>query len=353
VEKIVLWPLGGVAYVMPPPRPGPVLWSVAAGPLVNLVLVPVTLGLLWLARTRGGLPPDAARFLFNLTAINLGLLLFNLIPIYPLDGGQITHALLWFVVGRARSLTIVSFVGLLAGTALVGILFTLGQWWLMVVTIFMVGQALLGLVQADVLSRPEVAAAEQAALTAIPADAVPLQAIAFYSALLQREPDNIEARYQRGIQYRKQGKLDLAIADYDECLRREPDSADVYYLRAIALTARGDYQRALDDYRAALRDNPDDENSHNNLAHLLAMCPTAGFRNGAEAVRHATRACDLTRWQKAGFLDTLASAYAELANFSEAARWQEKALGDADFAAASGDKARERLRLYTAARTKA
>ena len=39
-NQIVLWPLGGVAYVNPPQRPGPTLWSIAAGPLVNIALVP-------------------------------------------------------------------------------------------------------------------------------------------------------------------------------------------------------------------------------------------------------------------------------------------------------------------------
>src|SRR5262250_215261 len=38
-NRIVLWPLGGVAYVDPPPRPGATLWSIAAGPLVNVVLL--------------------------------------------------------------------------------------------------------------------------------------------------------------------------------------------------------------------------------------------------------------------------------------------------------------------------
>ena len=42
-DQIVLWPLGGVAYVNPPPRAGAMLWSIAAGPLVNVVLVPVFL----------------------------------------------------------------------------------------------------------------------------------------------------------------------------------------------------------------------------------------------------------------------------------------------------------------------
>src|SRR5437660_8716769 len=40
-NQIVLWPLGGVAYVAPPPRPGATLWSIAAGPLVNAGLFPL------------------------------------------------------------------------------------------------------------------------------------------------------------------------------------------------------------------------------------------------------------------------------------------------------------------------
>src|SRR5436190_6494353 len=40
-DRIVLWPLGGVAYVSPPQRPGATLWSIAAGPLVNVVIAPL------------------------------------------------------------------------------------------------------------------------------------------------------------------------------------------------------------------------------------------------------------------------------------------------------------------------
>src|SRR5947209_15751163 len=45
-QRIVLWPLGGLAYVAPPARPGAVLWTIAAGPLVNVVLL-LPLGGLW------------------------------------------------------------------------------------------------------------------------------------------------------------------------------------------------------------------------------------------------------------------------------------------------------------------
>src|SRR5580700_8126820 len=50
-DQIVLWPLGGVAFVDPPPRPGATLWSLAAGPLVNALLIPVMFVGLMLARS--------------------------------------------------------------------------------------------------------------------------------------------------------------------------------------------------------------------------------------------------------------------------------------------------------------
>src|SRR4051794_23752449 len=59
-EHIVLWPLGGVAFVAPPPRPGAWLWSIAAGPLVNVVLLPVTFGAYHVAKAQG-LPEDGGR----------------------------------------------------------------------------------------------------------------------------------------------------------------------------------------------------------------------------------------------------------------------------------------------------
>src|SRR6266436_5924548 len=52
-NQIVLWPLGGVAYVSPPPRPGATLWSIAAGPLVNVALLPVFLTLFYLSESLG------------------------------------------------------------------------------------------------------------------------------------------------------------------------------------------------------------------------------------------------------------------------------------------------------------
>ena len=86
-NKIMLWPLGGVAYVDPPARPGATLWSIAAGPLVNVVLAGVSYALTIWAWHSGWrvTAPHAYRLLWAVVFMNLGLLIFNLLPIYPLS----------------------------------------------------------------------------------------------------------------------------------------------------------------------------------------------------------------------------------------------------------------------------
>ena len=119
-NRIVLWPLGGVAFVDPPARPGALLWSIAAGPLVNVLLLAPTIGFRIACRAAGfqDTAPDLYQFAAALAWSNGYLLLFNILPIYPLDGGRILQALLWFVMGRARSLLVAAVIGLLTGLGL-------------------------------------------------------------------------------------------------------------------------------------------------------------------------------------------------------------------------------------------
>ncbi len=152
-ERILLWPLGGIAFVDVPPRPGAELWSIAAGPLVNVVLLPIT----WFISRQLDASPDAPMNVVELAnAIfwtNAGLLFFNLLPIYPLDGGQIFRALLWYVIGRAKSLTVASITGLTL--AAVGGLWALtkGNLWLIVMAVFAGQRAWVGIQQAKSISQ--------------------------------------------------------------------------------------------------------------------------------------------------------------------------------------------------------
>lgn len=152
-REIVLWPLGGVAYVKPPPRPGATLWSIAAGPLVNLALVPVLLGVDAFGRVALAGQPDARQLVHALVWMNGVLLVFNLLPIYPLDGGQILRSLLWFVLGRARSLAVAASVGMVGVLGLVLLAVRIESPWMGLVAAFAGLNCWRGLQQARALSR--------------------------------------------------------------------------------------------------------------------------------------------------------------------------------------------------------
>jgi Zn-dependent protease len=138
-DQIVLWPLGGVAYVDPPPRPGATLWSIAAGPLVNVVLIPILWIAVTMSRSTGmaATAPDVFHLLQSVFWINVGLLVFNILPIYPLDGGQILRSLLWFVMGRARSLMVATILGLIGVVGFIGLAIWQQSVWYGALAVFM------------------------------------------------------------------------------------------------------------------------------------------------------------------------------------------------------------------------
>lgn len=154
-NQIVLWPLGGVAYVDPPPRPGTTLWSIAAGPLVNVALLPV-FWVLWALAGAWGWRyslPNAYEWVKTIFVINLVLLIFNLLPVYPLDGGQILRSLLWFVIGRARSLLLASAIGIVGVAGLISLAVLTQNWWLGVVGVFILLNCWGGFMQARALAK--------------------------------------------------------------------------------------------------------------------------------------------------------------------------------------------------------
>lgn len=130
-NDILLTPLGGLAMTMARHRPWPTFVTVAGGPLVNVAICILTaVALLILGVTVplnpfgfwGGRPSpewlNVAFHLYWIYTISYILLLFNLLPIFPLDGGQLLQSILWPKMGYYRSMMLALNVGLVGAVLL-------------------------------------------------------------------------------------------------------------------------------------------------------------------------------------------------------------------------------------------
>lgn len=123
VQEIVLLPIGGVAALARnPSKPLHELLIAAAGPAVNVVLAVVLSLMLGLHASWNGLStdhlvkafgagPSLATALIWLLNANIFLVLFNLTPAFPMDGGRILRGLLGFVTDWGRATRIAAVTG--------------------------------------------------------------------------------------------------------------------------------------------------------------------------------------------------------------------------------------------------
>ena len=151
------------------------------------------------------------------------------------------------------------------------------------------------------------------------------EAKAHYLEALRINPRYTEALNNMGILLTQQGKMAEARPYLEEAIRIKPQFAEVYGKLGFALAAEGRFAEAISYYHEALRLKPELTEVLNNLAWLLATNPDPKLRDGAEAVRWAERACELTHYQTPIMVGTLAAAYAEAGRFEDAVRTGEKA----------------------------
>jgi stage IV sporulation protein FB len=134
---ITLLPIGGLARLeRMPEEPRQEIIVALAGPAVNVVIAAV-LVLFGAAPGAGaGLADAEAGFLDRLAAVNLFLVLFNLIPAFPMDGGRVLRALLARRLDRARATRIAALAGqtVAFGFAILGLL--VGNLILILIAVF-------------------------------------------------------------------------------------------------------------------------------------------------------------------------------------------------------------------------
>lgn len=204
------------------------------------------------------------------------------------------------------------------------------------------------------------------------------KAIADYSEVIRLKPTHSEAWCNRGRVYLAMGKTEEALSDFNEAIRLDPKFAEAYARRALALLrakradealkdaqtavalapefcdiqahvhfTRREFAEARSDYDRALELNPGHYPSLlNSVAWFYATCPEGSFRDGKKAVALAEEACTKLQWKNAADIDTLAAAYAEAGDFTQAVKFEEQALSLPDSSVESRTKMQQRLALY-------
>ena len=138
-RDITLYPIGGVARLeRMPEKPVEELWVALAGPSVNVVLAGILFGWLLLSNTfepLNGLTISSGSLIERLALVNLWLVLFNLIPAFPMDGGRVLRALLAMRMDYVKATQIAASIG--QGLALLlGLIGLFGNAMLMFIAFF-------------------------------------------------------------------------------------------------------------------------------------------------------------------------------------------------------------------------
>jgi len=173
------------------------------------------------------------------------------------------------------------------------------------------------------------------------------KAIEDMSEVMKLKPEYAPAYLIRAADYYRLGQVDKALEDWNRATGLNSNQVEAYVGRTMAYLRRKDYVRAAQEMETATRlESKQPAETLNSLAWLQATSPDKRARNGAAAIEVATKACQLTQWNDWRYVDTLAAAYAESGNFTEAANYQKLALRTADGPPAVIENAKKRLNLY-------
>jgi tetratricopeptide (TPR) repeat protein len=152
------------------------------------------------------------------------------------------------------------------------------------------------------------------------------KAIADFNAALKLSPKDVPSLLGRAEINRSKKAWTDALKDYDVILAVAPGDFRALLGTASALYGSGELDKAVGVYSDLMQRYPTEAQPFNDCAWLLATGTKDSVRNGQRALELANQACQLTNYQNAGYLDTLAAAFAEKGEFANALKWQEEAV---------------------------
>jgi tetratricopeptide (TPR) repeat protein len=175
------------------------------------------------------------------------------------------------------------------------------------------------------------------------------EATAHFERAVAINPEYAEAHLNLGFAMLSDGRQNEAAREFSRAVESDPRSAVAHtYLGTTLYFGLGKVRDALAEWRKALQLDPDFALAISQMAHALAASPEASDRNGAEAIKLATRAVELSKGDEPVFLDTLAMAYAESGRFTDAVETARRALQLAreQNQPSEADALNERIELY-------
>jgi len=140
------------------------------------------------------------------------------------------------------------------------------------------------------------------------------------------DPQDAASQYNLGLALLRKSSFEEAIPRFQRALALDPRDAQTHNDLAVALAQKRRFEEAVAQFREAIGIDPKFAQAQSNLAWVLATSPEATVRNGAEALKLAAKAVDLSQAKDASMLDALAAAYAETGRFREAAETARRAL---------------------------
>ena len=154
----------------------------------------------------------------------------------------------------------------------------------------------------------------------------------YFDAAIRIDPYMWTAYYNRAVTFWQQKNWTAALQDLNSVIRLKPSFFDASVLRVAVNAKLSNYNVCLADLSTLVkvafevRNHLEQAYVLNGRAWLRATCPDPAIRNAQLALADAKRACELSKWKHANYIDTLAAACAEAGDFGSAVRYEEQAI---------------------------